>query len=467
MTTTDSDKVIRRVVATGTLKTLSPAHFGAGETRLADMTLILDSDGRPFLPGSSVAGCVYSRLYAASPDQAALMTLFGGGGNAKDPADQSLISFDDICFIDPTTEHRDGVGIEAKSGTAAPNRKFDLQVLSKGAVGEIRIELVLREKHIGDQSALERAFQMVLDTLARGRVRVGARTRRGYGRVDVGEWAINDYPVGSSPVDALAWLKQTAPPMGTKNRIIDLKDEYRATTAVLTVGLHLDSSLLVRSAPPEQSGDADFVQLRSANEYVIPGTTWAGVLRGRAVRILNTTGASPHLVDELFGPLHTEGTGDSGEHLWASRVTIDESTVQSVKAGRQTRIKINRFTGGTTRGALFEEEPVWPCDAGSLNTELRLELERPEPHEIGLLLLLVKDLCCGDITVGGGAGIGRGAMRGLYGELRTTDGDWKWSQKGLDVSFELGDARSLEKQYGGAWRAYVKDTSQAAVETGS
>jgi hypothetical protein len=52
---------------------------------------------------------------------------------------------------------------------------------------------------------------------------------------------------------------------------------------------------------------------------------------------------------------------------------------------------------------------------------MRLELRNPEEGEIGLLLLLVKDLLTGDLPVGGTASVGRGVFTGRA-TLRFPDG---------------------------------------------
>ncbi|MGI8914185.1 MAG: hypothetical protein ACR2JY_10480, partial [Chloroflexota bacterium] len=52
--------------------------------------------------------------------------------------------------------------------------------------------------------------------------------------------------------------------------------------------------------------------------------------------------------------------------------------------------------------------------------------------ECGLLLLLLKDLCTGDLPVGGGAAVGRGILRGRNGRIEGIgrEGDkrrcWDW-----------------------------------------
>ena len=49
---------------------------------------------------------------------------------------------------------------------------------------------------------------------------------------------------------------------------------------------------------------------------------------------------------------------------------------------------------------------------------MQLSLRQPKPHEVGLLLLLLKDLWTGDLPIGGESGVGRGRLAGLRAEVR-------------------------------------------------
>ena len=57
-----NDTVVRRLYARGTWKLRSVAHFGGGDAGIADMSLLYDADGNPFIPGPSIAGAARSLL---------------------------------------------------------------------------------------------------------------------------------------------------------------------------------------------------------------------------------------------------------------------------------------------------------------------------------------------------------------------------------------------------------------------
>ena len=143
-------------------------------------------------------------------------------------------------------------------------------------------------------------------------------------------------------------------------------------------------------------------------ESVLSGTSLAGVLRHRSERIVNTLGGSSTLVKELFGFFE-------GKEAQSSRLVVREKVIKNATELVQTRIAIHRFTGGAYHGALFEEQPIFGGDKTLVTVEL--ELRKPEKYEIGLLLLLLKDLWTSDLPVGGESSIGRGRLKGIKGDL--------------------------------------------------
>jgi len=96
------------------------------------------------------------------------------------------------------------------------------------------------------------------------------------------------------------------------------------------------------------------------------------------------------------------GSSVSSDHEW--------------KGMRPSRVRIDRFTQGVVPGGLFDEEPDHHG-----RVHLRTELRNPERGEMGLLVLLIKDLLTGEIAVGGTAAVGRGRFTGTA-TLRLEDG---------------------------------------------
>ena len=149
---------------------------------------------------------------------------------------------------------------------------------------------------------------------------------------------------------------------------------------------------------------------------MLPGTAVAGALRKQALRIARIArsgnGDAEQWVEQLFGTR----ADTRKRQARASKLRIAESIVEEGTRRRTSRIRIDRFTQGVVPGALFDEEPEFGG-----RVRLRLELRDPAPGELGLLVLVLKDLLTGELAVGGTSSVGRGRFGGAA-TLRLEDG---------------------------------------------
>lgn len=441
----NSRRVIERIFITGTLILETPAHLGNGDSdALTDIPLLLDPlDGRtPLLAGSSIAGALraYLRRFEAGYGRA-------GGSHFKESklfgyldaytaSVESWLMVDDAYGRPPKTgeaiEIRDGVAIDPATRTAEDRKKYDIELLAAGTTFDLGFELWIWDEMPGE---LRQALAIALDGLARGQIGLGMRKRRGYGRCRVDTWAVARYDM-RDPAGVIGWLRHQDGAGSLPTDIISALGaapigESAVRKLSLTARFALDGPLLIRS----NSGDAnapDMVHLRSyrggAPVPILPGTTVAGVLRGRALRIAKTLGIPESLVDGMFGR-RIRGRGDKPS---GSRVFVKEATIQHVIADRvQNRVKIDRFTSGSYPQALFSEQPVWPDDTAAGEPAVSLELELVDAGgltfeaEVGLILMLLKDLWTGDLPLGGESSIGRGRLKGLHAHLALDGDSWE------------------------------------------
>jgi hypothetical protein len=174
----------------------------------------------------------------------------------------------------------------------------------------------------------------------------------------------------------------------------------------------------------------------------------------------------------LFGVRHTEEeqrSPDKRRTLTASRLVVHETVIQQPVTPElvQSRIKIDRFTGGAYPTALFSEQPVFAKDDTELT--LYLELLSPKDYEIGLLLLLLKDLWTGDLPLGGEISVGRGRLEGKSAELRLQRDDveqvWRISAENGALRIE-GNRQQLESFVSEHLRGYFAP-SQTPPQAGN
>jgi CRISPR/Cas system CSM-associated protein Csm3 (group 7 of RAMP superfamily) len=418
-----------RWIIEGTLALESPAHFGNGDVSVAtDMPLARDAaTGQPLLTGASIAGALRSYLHAISEAQA--NDLFGEiRGNTAIAS--ALIVNDALAMNADEVELRDGVAINPKTRTAEEKKKFDIELLPAGTRFDLCFELNVSP----DEKELVHALAMALRGLEQGEIGLGKRKTRGLGVCKISQWRVRRYDV-TQPQDLVAWLnddrtrEQTGTSIATLLGLDAELGRAARTGFSLNAELRLESSLLIR-AEGAASNSPDVAHLHSRRngkwEPILSGTSLAGALRARALRIANTLAVdrdkAGEFVDGMFGPRDGK--------LWASRVHVRESVIRNGLDDRvQSRVKIDRFTGGASNTALFSEQPVF----GLPETRVQIALELVKAHdqndinraEVGLLLLLLKDLWTGDLPLGGESSVGRGRLRGRCATLQLDGNEWE------------------------------------------
>ncbi len=415
-----------RWVITGTVRLATAGHLGGGDEGPADLNVVRDraeAEGRPLMPGASLAGALRSHLADrlggyGGPEDGRVTALFGAIPKDDQGTQSPLVVFDAL-GTEPTArvEIRDGVAITACTGTAQDHKKYDFEVLPAGTAFAVRVDLLVEEA--ADEPALLSALLAALDGLAQGEIALGLRRSRGLGELEATEWRAWRFDLASSE-GWLAWL--AADPLAPLPDRAMVCPDPRAACQVaagvapaqledarrrvlVTARLEIRGGVLVRS-PATNATAPDAAHLSSGGRSVLPGTGLGGALRNRAARILGVVRLDDRdqWVTRLFGP--ELGFGQKTKPH-ASRLRVAESVVEGGGRYRQSRIRVDRATHGVARGALFDEEPH-----GGGHVEARLELRDPRPGETGLLLLLVKDLLAGDLPVGGAAAVGRGVLSG-------------------------------------------------------
>ncbi len=470
-------RIVERVVVEGDLMLLTPAHFGNGDgSDETDLPLLADNydPKRPVLTGASLAGALRAYLRRISDGDRELDTALFGGTKGDDDGEQSPLIVDDALGTSgANVELRDGVKLDPKKRTAADKALFNIETWAAGTTFPLRLELLLVEGK--DRNAALQALAAALTGLTNDGITLGMRKQRGYGRVRVSAWRVRRYRLADSADDLLNWLKDGNLPIGDQNvasvpvtneqgepledreimarllkefNVVARPLARRDRIFKLSAEFTLESSLMIRGNTGRDDLGPDMVHLHSRRNGkevpILSGTSLAGALRGRALRILNTLNAdkAQSIVEDLFGPDMKPGVTPK-----ASRLITAECEVRNVIDNLvQNRIRVDRFTGGVIEGALFEEQPVFAKPETRLT--LGIHVREPKDYEIGLLLLLLKDLWTGDLPLGGEIGIGRGRLRGRWADMIWRhDGQeqrWRIEQKPEGMTFSEGDKAALE-----------------------
>lgn len=476
-----SREIVERIVVEGELILLTPTSLGNGDANgLTDIPLLLDEvEGKALLTGTSIAGalrnylreCFFNygiseesqykddkgkRLKDANGKELSLPIITQLFGSLEDDGAQSYLIVDDSIGGEPQTELRDGVRIDGTTRTAIDKAKFDLELLEAGMTFPLRFELLITQDQESNKAKLISAFATALQGFENSEIFLGARKRRGYGECKVEKWRVKVFDlIDKDKNDLVDWLKNGAENLAN----LEVPEQNSILTALsvsatqdqresfeLNACFALDGSILIRSGSKlDAAGNAqpDAVHLRSKrngnSQPIVSGTSLAGVLRHRALRIANTINLPKDFVEKIFGVDMDElkernktrkQNGLEDEQPFASRLEVAESVIDAAKTNSlvQTRVKIDRFTGGAFEGALFDAAPVF-AKSGEQALAINLKLRNPKKCEIGLLLLLLKDLWTSDLTIGGESSIGRGRLKGLGTELNYKNGDNRWLVK--------------------------------------
>lgn len=394
--------IAQRLVISGTLELTSPAHLGCGkEDEQSDQPLVTDQDGVPYLPGTTLAGLMRQQL---PPDEA--KGLFGPESQSDDDGEQSRLLFSDShAVLPPVTELRDGVAIESTTGVAGDKTRYDFEVLSVGTKFAVRLELLLPG---GD----ERSFRLkaltgrLLSRLETGRVRLGARSQRGFGdcRIvpdDRGvNWQIECYDFTS--LDGLmAWIGVDSPErvsLVSGREWAEGRGDDPPPDFQVSLRLRVRGGVLIGSGGHgAEEADKSHLHRRTSDgslEPVLAGTSLAGVLRHRCQKIVNTLGATGVCLDRLFG---------ARERL--SRIRVWEAPIRGGRTLRHSRVRIDPWTGGAAETALYTQDVHYGGEV-----EVKLSIREPDPAERALVLLALRDLAEGEVRVGGQTGAGRGRL---------------------------------------------------------
>ena len=182
----------------------------------------------------------------------------------------------------------------------------------------------------------------------------------------------------------------------------------------------IKNSLIIRSYSNDPKAP-DSTHLKSGGKNILSGSSIKGALRGRAERILNTIQTNQDKTETILAGLFGDVEKENGNkqkvkkdgYTVSSRVFVDEVLIKEVKEEIQTRIQIDRFTGGTVDSALIEEVPLFPVKDKVQIKNFRIRVADAKELDKGLMLLLLKDLWTADLSIGGEKAIGRGVLEGV------------------------------------------------------
>lgn len=370
---------------------VTSAPLRTGGAQNDPQTVLRRSDGRYFVQGAGVAGALRSWL---QPQNAAVSDrLFG-----KASAEGQLAVSDCVFGPEAALVVRPRLRINGETGTAADKARFDTAHIETGASFALRLVW----KGLGAPGAERDTLELLLAALQSGEITLGGQRSNGFGRMRLQRVYCTEYDL-TCEADRTAWLNG-----GKKGTL--LQPAAIAQRRVQFAVTMAADRLLVKSGAPD--GHTDAVPLREAGMPVVPGSSLKGAFRAQLTRAAPLLGVSQAGLQAMFGT-----AADASDDRCAGVVSFSDAVFA---AGSElpvmTRIRIDRFTGGVQRGALFTQQPV-----GGICT-FTISLPADRPAFAALLLYALRDLGQGSFTLGSGAAIGQGRAAGLEAVITAPQG---------------------------------------------
>lgn len=402
-----NSRVLKRKVFQIKFETLSPLSVSSGEDEWTDSDVLRNWDGEPFVPGSSLAGAMRAYL-EKKKNESCLMGYLETNAAGK----MSSLFISDIVFQQGYhTGVRDGVALGINK-TAKTGSKYDVEILEHGASGTFYMELVVRETD--NEAEMDRELARIFTGIRLGEIRLGQKKTRGFGEfrltsIKSSVFDCNNYLEYAKAYDADYWEE-----LADKKEAWEKEESCDHKKIVIEVPLKLTGGISIRQYAAIK-GQPDFAHITDNGVPVIPGSSMNGAIRHRVCEILkrickileeleqnnvikreNVNG----IVDTMFGYVDESGAG-------ISAVVVSESEIKDATPLTMTRTGVSRFESAVKKGALYKER-TYVGGTVTLKILVNKNTSGEEKWMIGLLLLAIKDLQNGYLSVGGETAIGRG-----------------------------------------------------------
>lgn len=390
-----------------------PLHIGSAFGDKEEV-LVHPADGRPFIQASSLSGVLRqydTKLHGGKQAE----HLFGArrfeeASNSFEGA--SKVRFSDGTFLekDLILELRPRVKINPETGTCDDSiikgtnirsgHKFNMEYIGAGAEFQFLIYLY--------DEALKEELEEVLAAAHQEGVQFGGQKSNGCGFINLKSLKRKSFDM-TQREDRQKWAEEeTLAEEEYEDILSGLKAPAKKAMAYeVTVAGSTEGELLVKSIAVQDYGKnaPDAMNIRNAaKEYIVPGSSLKGSVRSQMEKIASYTGNNS-VIDAAFGKSgSSQSTGKAGNMVFYD--TIVGNREDNDCARIKNRIHIDKFTGGVMHGALFNEKNV----SGAVNFRIAIYDRNAPDSTCGLLLMALRDMALGMMSVGGGFNEGKGII---------------------------------------------------------
>jgi len=425
-----------------TAKCETPLHIGSA---VGDKSEVLTHpvENVPFIQATSLAG-VFRDYYQHTYGESHTEKIFGRlqknqqEDQQKDRKEDqqeeltgSKIRFSDGIFLDSeklVMELRPRVKINAETGTVAAEKvsgtdqqsgqKFEIEYVAAGA--EFRFTVYLYDNGEEDGN-----FKTCLANIQQSNLQFGGQKSNGCGYISIEKALYKKFDL-TKEEDRNKWFKEDCL---KENEYEPIKVEANTNTSFaynIKITAKTDGELLVKGiAVTDLSDNApDEMNIQNgAGEYIIPASSLKGVIRSRMEMIASYKGIKKEVIECIFGKAPNIRKKQKGiKGIISFRDTVIGEKETNDEAANRIRIRIDKFTGGVMNTGLFNQKYA----SGNLTMDIRISKDEKNPYAniaCGLLVLALRDMANGQVTVGSGYSIGKGFID--IKEIQITDKDDK------------------------------------------
>lgn len=409
---------MNKVFFTAELKMLSPLSVGSGKDEYTDNDVLIDKNGLPYIPGTTLTGVIRHFLKKNRID---VDSILGFSLEAEDKESNIIIHEAFPINNSFVKNFRDGIGIDLDTGVTMDTAKFDYEVFEPTGAFLLRMELD------GDKvSDYNQILSLIVNGINSGEIRFGAKTNRGLGKFEVtnSKWFecndIDDYIDFSWDSDKfIDFIARNCELMDKKY----IEEDLRVKSFILiannaTLAQKNDKVINAEQLTGYYTNDDG----KREERCIIPGTAWAGVFKHHFYKMLKSVDKTAL---EYLGitDIKTFLSDIFGSSESASKLVFDQSDIEINKQGENnpdkatlinsTRNAIDRFTGGASDKMLFTNKLAF-CGKLTLSIKIKSGLEENKARLVdSLIMQTINDIKEGIVNIGGLGGIGGGVLGGV------------------------------------------------------
>ena len=379
--------------------------------------LLKNGEYQYILPATSFMGATREYLERKHQDNQDLLKILGNNDdNGRLFIEDAILKIDEL-------EVRKGLVIDPDRGSSEDEKLFTTFNIPAGTTVMIKMEA---------QCLHEKEFDEILEDICNGidngGISFGAKKTNGQGkckvksievfRIDL-EKDFAKYVEGVGDEDYQPFVYDNSE---SKANVDAVDDIFVLTTAI-------PQGLLVKDGERHQDPDNPKLMnlsrnmMHNNNTPYIPGSTIKGMVRANSDRICRFLEINPVIVEEIFGYSKKDRTDERINTR--GHVIVDDCDLGNCVTITRNRIKIDRWQGGTIKGALLKNELCCTKEGNTVTIKavIRYPVEHDSTEElrrkqaVALVFLGLRDMGAGYLPLGSETTVGYGRFEGKKLEI--------------------------------------------------